>query len=199
LKAFGKPKPSAPNGLQFKPSATRGLWEDVWKKIGSGYLKDRFLFLFGEGVDDLSDCLKTWSFAVPPSKKRVILGRNAYGAILYIDNAENAFGHVYVVDPTVPHVFSSPDLNFLSLLGSWLPEGNLDYFLDDGVYKEWRKKTKQNLGPNEVLAMKVPRGLGGQMKLDNFNVEDIHSFYKTTAPIYAKALGKAGDGKKRGN
>jgi len=67
------------------------------------------------------------------------------------------------------------------------------YFLDDGAYQRWRKRTKQRLQPNQILAMKVPRGLGGDMDdLDNFGVEDIRSFYENDGADSHESPGQDG-------
>ena len=47
------------------------------------------------------------------------------------------------------------------------------------------------LEKDDILAIKVPVSLGGGMKPENFTVEDIFSFYETTAPIYKKAHAQA--------
>jgi hypothetical protein len=82
VKAFGKPDPATPNGVTFSMPGLQGSWESLHKEIGSGWYRDGFLYLFGEGLDALKPCLEAWSFLVPPCDDRVIIGRNAYGAIL---------------------------------------------------------------------------------------------------------------------
>jgi hypothetical protein len=50
---------SAPNGLKFEPSSTRSIWTQLSEEgIGSGYYRDRFLYLFGEGLENFSECLE---------------------------------------------------------------------------------------------------------------------------------------------
>src|SRR3954454_18474880 len=86
--AFGKPDPATPPGLHFESD---GFHEIMWRrnvdKIGAGWFRDRFLYLFGEGLEPLHACLDAWSFLVPPAtSERMIVGRNAYGAIAFLDD-----------------------------------------------------------------------------------------------------------------
>src|SRR4051794_23878413 len=87
-KVFGSPKPRTPSGLHFSPRrALADVWNDLmYPDVGAGWYWDRFLYLFGPGLDELHACLDAWPFLVAPRRPdRMILGRNAYGAILFID------------------------------------------------------------------------------------------------------------------
>jgi hypothetical protein len=41
-----------------------------------------------------------------------------------------------------------------------------------------------------VLGIKVPKGLGGKLELDNLQLDGIVDYYQSTGPIYAKAFAK---------
>jgi hypothetical protein len=97
-----------------------------------------------------------------------------------------------VLDPLAVRYRRYADLDFVGLIGYWLPENELPQFLDQTVYDDWRRQTGSVLGPGQILAPKTPLGLGGTMEVDNFQVEDIVSYYQTTAPIYQKAFAKSG-------
>src|SRR4051812_21279564 len=101
LKAMGEPSPAAPPGLHFTEPGIEFVWETFHEVIGAGWYQNRFWYLFGEGLDRLSPCLAAWSFLVPPGPERMILGRNAYGALLVLENP-NALGstsRVHILNP----------------------------------------------------------------------------------------------------
>jgi hypothetical protein len=103
LAAFGAPDPATASGLNFSRRLDRELWADLHGEIGSGWFRDGFLYLFGADLDALRPCLEAWSFLVPPIEDRMILGRNACGAILVLDNANDVPQRVFILDP-----FTSP-------------------------------------------------------------------------------------------
>ncbi len=191
IRAFGPPSPETPPGLHF-----RGDWEAlVWRKLhaqsGAGYYWDRFLFLFGEGLERLHACLDAWSFVVPDDGvERMIVGRNAYGTLLVLESPNDAGprSRIAVLDPIGVTYRRHPDIDFVGLIGHWLPEKQLPDLLDRGVYDAWRSRTGRYLEPEHILAPKKPLGLGGAMQLDNFQDEEILTYYRTTAPIYARAF-----------
>jgi hypothetical protein len=192
--AFGKPDPATPPGLKFSRPAREVSWKFLHPEIGSGWFMNRFLFLFGEGLDRLQPCLDAWSFLVPPGHPdRMILGRNAYGAILVLENANtpSAEERVFVLDPTMVHYWSDPNLVFPNLIGHFLPDRQIPCFLENRPYEAWLKGLGRHLEVDEILAMKEPISLGGSMEdAHNFQPEDIFEYYRTTAPIYADALQK---------
>lgn len=193
MKAFGKPDPETPNGLHFTSSGLADLWKDMRREIRSGWFQDRFLYLFGEELDALRPCLDAWSFVVPPNRDRMILGRNAYGALLVLDGANSGKWSVHVLDPFRVVFWTNPQLSLMNLIAYWLPENQIPYFRDDGPYREWRKKHRIYLDDDTILAPKVPEGLGGALELSNLQEEPILEYYETMAPIYAKAFAKVGE------
>lgn len=189
--AFGAPNPAVPAGLQFQYSFEGTVWKLNAPKLGAGWFRDRFLYLFGEGLETLAPCLEAWSFIVPPNSNRLIVGRNAYGAIAYLDDANAANSKLSVVDPLSVSVISDYGLDLWRFIGRYLPENLMGNFLDDSVYREWVAESKLGLSLDLALAIKVPLTLGGEMTVDNFSVEGIVDYYQSTAPIYAKGIKEA--------
>ena len=191
---FGKPSPKVPNIIQFKKEGSQHLWEDIVAETGAGYFMNRFLFLFGDGLDRLKPCLSAWSFVVPPARDRMIIGRNAYGSLLVLEKASSESGaqSVYVLDPFRVKYSTAGGYDIFSLVGVGLPEKRIPYFFDTKLYDGWIKAKKATLEDDVILAPKIPFGLGGKLTASNFQEEDILTFYKTSAPIYEKAFAKMG-------
>jgi len=190
--AMGKPNPPSTPGLHFADERMQASWDRIQAEVGAGWFLNHFLCLFAEGLDSLGACLDAWSFLVPPSSsERLIAGRNAYGAILVVENSTKdlgGLGEVHVLDPTAVAYWSHPDLYLRSMIGSWLPHNEIPHFLEHELYDAWLQQSGRYLVDDEILAMRAPRGLGGAMTLDNFYPENIFSYYETTGPIYAKAF-----------
>src|ERR1043165_5863336 len=101
IASIGKPDMPTPSGLNFKDPTDKRLWEQIHREIGSGWFMNRFLYLFGESLDELLPCLDAWPFLIKPGRERMILGRNAYGALLVAEEPTNK-GYtcpVYMLDP----------------------------------------------------------------------------------------------------
>lgn len=190
LQTIGRPEPEADPGLQLPDDAHLVFWERIHREIGAGWYMDRFLYLFGTGLDALKPCLDAWPFLVSANEDRVILGRNAYGAILVLENASGRAtpARVHMLDPVGVAYWTDPALDFGGLIGYWLPKKTIPRFLDNGVYEAWVRAEGRHLEPDEVLAIKVPLGLGGTMELSNFQPENIVEYYRTAAPIYERAF-----------
>jgi hypothetical protein len=189
VKAFGKAEPDTPNGLRFTNSTAQRTWDHLQKEIGSGWFREGFLYLFGEGLETLQPCLDAWSFLVPPHPDRMIIGRNGYGTLLVLENG-NTMGadRVFVLDPYLVTYWGDPNLNLTSLVGRWLPNNSLGTFLEDGAYKRWCSDNKASLELEDVLGFKLAKGLGGKLEAANLSLEGIVSYYESTGPIYAKAF-----------
>lgn len=189
-KAFGRPSPAAQSGLLFASPPMQYIWESIYKEIGAGWYKDGFLYLFGEGLDALLPCLDAWSSLVPRGKHPLIVGRNAYGALLVIlDSAANN-PRIGILDPTRVEWVTNAHVDLGGLLGAWLPEGLLPHFTEIEPYQAWRRAGGKRLAVNEMLAPKTPLALGGTMEVDNFQVSDIVAYYRASGAVYAKTAKK---------
>lgn len=166
------------------------------EEVGAGWFRDGFLYLFGEGLDALHPCLEAWSFVVPPCDDRVIVGRNAYGMLLVLDNPSTpALEKIHVLDPFTVSYAGDSTIQLVSLIGRALPDGELRTFLDDEPYRAWRQEHGvDRLGAQDVLGIKVPQGLGGKLASSNLQLDGIVSYYETTAAIYADAFAKLNKG-----
>jgi hypothetical protein len=189
--AFGEPDPAVPPGLQFGDSFEGHIWRRHAPKLGAGWFRDRFLYLFGEGLEALAPCLEAWSFLAPPNGDRIIVGRNAYGAIAYVDDANSSRGKLSVLDPLSVSVVTTRGLDLWSFIGRFLPQDLIANFLDDSVWRQQIAKVPLGLELNLALVPKIPLSLGGKMELDNFAVEGIVPYYQSTAPIYEKGIAEA--------
>jgi hypothetical protein len=189
--ALGKPDPKTASGLTFTRASLVETWKSFYREIGAGWFKDRFVYLFGEGLDRLLPCLDAWSFVVPPKPGRMIIGYNAHGSLLVLEDADTIEWHVHVLDPFRVVYWTNANLDFVGLLGYFLPNDAIPHFLDDSVYRTWVKANRRHPADGMVLAPKAPAGLGGEFSVDNFQEEDLLEFYQTSGPIYQKALAKA--------
>jgi len=167
-------------------------WENLYGDLGAGWFLNRFLYLFGPEVGQLNKLLETWSFLLPPVDERIVIGRNAYGALLLMENqsAQGTVAPVRLLDPLDVRYWGDEHLVFTNAIGHWLPRNKIVHLLDRTVYDQWFEKTGTHLGEDEILAIKTPLTLGGTMTPDNFQVENIFDYYKTTGAIYAKTREK---------
>ena len=121
-------------------------------------------------MEFLAECLDAWSFLIPPCDDRIIVGRNAYGAILVLEYGNTPEREqLYVLDPFTVTYETRPNLLFRNLIGRWLPQGPLPGFLDDRAYLQW-------LAENEVGTVDLDEVLGGELVTS------------ATTPIHAQAF-----------
>lgn len=192
IENFEAPDPVAKPGLKFTNKIMKGNWEIIHRDIGAGYFWGSFLYLFGKDLDKLKPCLKEWSFLMKDaSDDQVIIGRNAYGAILIMEDANKPSNYLSILDPLNVTYTVNRECAFTNVIADYLPQRLLPGFLDFSVYAEWLDKYRTMLEPDEILAIIVPLSLGGKMELSNFQVENIFEYYKSTGPIYKKAINKA--------
>jgi hypothetical protein len=181
--AFGPPNPAVEDGL---PHATP-YWPAMKDHCGAGYFLDRYLYLFGTGLERLHACLDAWSFIVPPrTPGRTILGYNAHGCIVVLEDPKSV--EVRVLHPLVVQYWGDPSLDFVSLIGRGLARRELPLFFDTSVYEAWRAESGRYLAPGRILGMGVPLSLDGEMTLGNFAEQDIVEYYEQAAPAYAEAF-----------
>ncbi|MBI2895441.1 MAG: hypothetical protein HYY06_17935 [Deltaproteobacteria bacterium] len=171
-------------------------------------------------------CLEAWAFLIPATtQRRMIIGRNAYGALLVLEEASAADHRerVRILDPLHVTWIRDENLAFGNLIATWLPERQLRYphfldhrvydtwrsrgghrlavdearqlryphFLDHRVYDTWRSRGGHRLAVDEALVIKEPVPFGGKLDLENFQVEPLVDYYRSTGPIFAAALGVA--------
>ncbi len=178
VKGIGKPDPATPCGLQFESKLMGKLWSALHAEIGAGWYLNRFLFLFGPDLESLDRCLEAWSFIVPASEDRRILGYNAYGSMLILENASQpGADQVHVLDTLNVRYWSDANMTFGTLIGSWLAERRIPHFFDTTAYELWCKGLKRPLGDREILGIKIPLPLGGTMKYDNFQPEGLRRVF----------------------
>ena len=79
--ALGEPVDAGPAVFASQDPVALLQWESNLDEIRGGKYLDRFLWLFTPGLERLNACLEAWPFLVEPCDDRVIIGRNAYGAI----------------------------------------------------------------------------------------------------------------------
>lgn len=109
---------------------------------------------------------------------------------LVVDNeSQHSAERVYLLDPFTVTYGEVPYARFGTLIGRALPQGELHTFLDDTAYRQWLTDNGvDRLDRRDVLGVKVPEALGGELVADSLQLEDIVSCYETTGPIYAKAF-----------
>jgi hypothetical protein len=188
-KVCGKPDPAVAPGLRFTTRSPQ--WEVVRDEIGAGWFMNRFLYLFGEELEQFRPCLDAWSFVVPPGHPdRMIIGRNAYGALLVLENGNDISKEsVHLLDPLNVQYWTHPEIVLVNLFGNYIPRGRLPNFLDHDAYDQWLAENGNvELEPQDILGVKKPLPLGGELEPGNLQLENIVEYYQTTGPIYAKAF-----------
>lgn len=194
VRSFGAPVDPAPP-LRFDERFVERNWQERHVRTGAGWFLGRFFFLLGEGLERLTPCLEAWSFLLPPANDRRILGYNAYGAILIMDDEEQdgRVAAVRMIDPLNVIVWSDPECVYTTLLNYWLADRALPRFFDTSVYWQWLEQSRQFLADDEILGINAPLSLGGEMTLPNFTRMNIVDYYRATGPVYAKAHGHLSD------
>ena len=190
LEVFGPPDPATSAGISFENEFRQEDFEDdILGPIGAGWFWDRFLFLWGEGVQQYEPCLEAWSFALPPHTERLIVGRNAYGALLVNFHHNDLEGNrLYVLDPLHASVWNHDEIGFGHWVAAFAPRRDWRDFFDRSVYDAWLATDPPvQMELEHCLAPKRPIPLDGTMELDNFQLESIVDYYKSTGPIYKKA------------
>jgi hypothetical protein len=186
--ALGKPTQPTASGMKFTSRGQQMIWDSL--NIQAGWYKGRFLYLFGDELAQFQPCLDAWSFIVPSGHAdRMIIGRNAYGALLVLEDGNKPGSeHVYLLDPFLVTYTTSQDLTLSSLVGRWLPTGELSTFTDDSIYRAWVKENEVEPELQDVLGFKVPRSLGGGFDVSNVQLDELLDYYRTTGDVYAKAF-----------
>lgn len=189
IQSIGKPDENIALGFQFSMEWDQIVLDDVYAEIGAGFFQNKFLYLFGEEVEALNACLAHWDFIFTDNIDRKVIGRNAHGSLLLIENESEmgttaSIGYLDLLNCTYS---TNPDLDFLSLIGNWLPNDLLGNFREDSVYSTFLERTQLELNPNEILAIKVPHVLGGENTVNNFQIENIFEYHESIARVYKEA------------
>ncbi|UOQ53919.1 hypothetical protein [Hymenobacter cellulosivorans] len=179
---FGRPEPAVPPGDFFADKFDKSLWRMMYDEVGAGWYQDRFLYLFGAELPQLNPVLDLWPGLLEPGVERVVIGRNAYGALLVAERTteEGTDAPIGLLDPWQGTYTKQEGLDFASLLSEGLPENRLPTFLDQTVYRAFVAAGGQ-LAAAEILGIKTPLSQGGTLDGSNFQSEEIWAFYQRIA------------------
>lgn len=185
IAALGEPTEQVESGMHFTAPIAQHYWNNI-HPIPPGWYMGHFLYLFGEGLQKFDACLEAWSFLVPQDgTERMIVGKNAYGALLVVENPNSRNNSVHMLDPYLVAYTGDPNLNLATLIGRWLPKNELGSFLDDRAYRKWTADNDAELELDDVLGWKVPKTLGGKFDASNIQLDSAVDYYRTTGTIYA--------------
>ncbi|UOQ73117.1 hypothetical protein [Hymenobacter cellulosilyticus] len=179
---FGRPEPAVPPGDFFADKFDKSLWRMMYDEVGAGWYQDRFLYLFGAELPQLNPILDAWAFILEPEVERVVIGRNAYGALLVAERTteEGTDAPIGLLDPWQGTYTKQEGLDFASLLSEGLPENRLPTFLDQTVYRAFLQSGGQ-LAESEVLGIQTAFNQGGTLELSNFQPEEVGAFHQRLA------------------
>jgi hypothetical protein len=179
---FGRPEPAVPPGDFFADKFDKSLWRMMYDEVGAGWYQNRFLYLFGTELPRLNPVLDLWAAILEPGVERVVIGRNAYGALLVAERTteEGTDAPIGLLDPWLGAYTKQEGLDFASLISDWLPEDRLPGFLDQSVYRAFLQSDGQ-LGEQEILGIKTPVSQGGTLELSNFQPENLLAFHQRLA------------------
>jgi hypothetical protein len=202
IEGLGRPNPRLPSGLHFNDPLKQVLWEQVYGEIGAGWFLDRFVYLFGPGLERLQPCLDAWPSLVPSGHPdRMILGRNAYGAVLVMEHEGPIDETTHLLDPATGRYWTDERIGLMNLFGAWLPQGLIPGFLDREPYRAW-VQANGPLGDDEILAPITPLARGGAMTPENLERRDVVDYHRAAAAAFASGAQESGrpsrpKGKKR--
>ncbi len=187
--AFGSPDDARPP-VQFNAPFLQETWLLRQQRTGAGWFLGRFFYLLGEGLERLTPCLDAWGFLLPAASERRVIGYNAYGALLVMDDEleSGIVAPVRLLNPTNLVCWADEECVYTTLLSRWLPDRQLPGFFDMSVYEQWLRHSGRLLEDDEILGIRTPLPLGGSMTLDNFSAMNIIDYYRATGPVYAKAF-----------
>ncbi|MCB2378498.1 hypothetical protein LGH70_12935 [Hymenobacter sp. BT635] len=176
---FGRPDPAVPPGDFFADKFDKSLWRMMYDEVGAGWYRHGFLYLFGVELPLLTPALAAWTSILEPEVERVVIGRNAYGALLVAENTteEGTDAPIGLLDPWLGTYTKHEGLDFASLLSDWLPLDQLPGFLNQTVYDSFRQNGGQ-LTDTEVLAIQTAVFQGGPLADATFQPEDVLAFHQ---------------------
>ena len=96
---FGKGDQGPEQRIRFARMLDEMMNKELFTEFGCGRFQDGFLHLFSQDLDVLDPLLETWSFLLPEAEgRRKVIGRNAYGALLILEDFDTKGG----VAPALP-------------------------------------------------------------------------------------------------
>ncbi len=155
--------------------------------LPGGRFKNGFLDFFMGWYDDILPALKQWSFVVPSSTAtRTVLCRNAHGVSVLAELDGDR--RISLFDP-VEVTYTELPVTLATFVSKWLFTERAAFFLDDSVWRAWRRTNKRRLPIDEGLLAMVPIPAGGEWTLDNFQVEPFAPWLKQMGKVLQKGLG----------
>ena len=93
---FGKGDQGPEQRIRFAGMVNDMVNTELFTEFGCGRFQDGFLHLFSQDLDVLDPLLETWSFLLPQAEgRRKVIGRNAYGALLILEDFDARPGQNY--------------------------------------------------------------------------------------------------------
>jgi hypothetical protein len=184
--SLGPAESTQAHRLHFTGNFDNMVWDSVYQDIGAGWFRNRFYRLFGADLEPYDAILEMWQFALPKGKQYRVIGRNAHGALLLIEDMQlkGTAAPIRSLNPVLPAFWGDDHCVFMNYVGHWLPHCKIPGFSDSSLYDQFLSVSPTRLEPDEILAAKTPLSLGGTMTAENFQVENIFEYYRTTAAIY---------------
>jgi hypothetical protein len=191
LKQVGPPNPKKELGFKFSMEWDQIVLDDIYEEIGAGEYYNGFLHLLGTDISPLNDLLKYWSFLFSDNNDRKVIGRNAYGSLLIIENEsdEGTVAPVGYLDLINCQYVKNENLDFTGLIGNWIPNNRLTNLLESSIYESFINDGKI-IQKDEIVAIKVPVPLGGKLEKENFQIENIFEYHSSISKIYQKSISK---------
>jgi hypothetical protein len=192
LTTIGKPNLKMNLGFKFSMEWDQIVLEDLHNEIGAGIFYNGFLHLIGADVVELNSLLEHWKFLFnDDNTDRKVIGRNAHGSLLIIEKEKElgTTAPVGYLDLINGKYIKDINLDFLGLFGSWIPNNKLGNLLDLTIYNHF-VNGNSFLRANEIIAIKVPTCLKGELTKSNFQIENIFEYHSSISKVYKRASRK---------
>lgn len=185
---IGAPQKEENTHITFKKSIPQTIWERMIQEIGCGSFNNGFFYLFGEKLTELEKIKEYWSFLLRDDIVYTIIGFNKMGFIILAENLmeKGMASSISIIDPFHVRIYKNGEVKLLNFIGRWLPDGLIPNLNDDHLYRATLQEIEEELDFQEIIAIKKPLSLGGEMIAENFGIENIQEFYKSTGEIYSK-------------
>lgn len=196
INAFGKGESIGSLQNLFTQTFDKMLIENVVSDINYGWFKNRFYLLLSSELENCKECVNEWNFLIPKDgKTRTVFGRNAYGAIFMLEDVEikGTAAQVGILNPFIVSYTSDEHCVFMNNLGYWMPKNAHHFSASNSAIYDSAFGKSTFLNTDEILAPKIPEPLGGKFEMQNFQVEPIIDYYKSTAKIYKQIKDKNGN------